>query len=648
MTNSRRRLLTLLTPVAAFLAACGGGGGASDAGSGSPGTAVPAASAEVSATPASLTALGLASVELAQTHVLPPQGKQWTLGNASESLHFVGQRAAFALIQMTQADAIDPALEGHLNGRSLGTVPLSLPSALPATEGGGPAYAADRYSATVPSGWMQPGLRLRLVARNYAPSDFKDVQVGADMTVTLKVLPMYLYGADDALQPFAKVKAPDSATVSEMFAKWPVAQLEVQTHPAQRLDWPYLVIGPSGKQPAYVAHNTDEEVQDSPRASVGPALGILSGLRSANGEGSLNVQYYGAMILRDAAGVYKSSNGGRGSVGGDTGVGDITYAGIFIHEQGHAMGLPHAGEAYDVGQYPYRWGSLEGSAWGFDASHNEFLAPFMPVTSAGYANCASATFATHPRTLDTSGRCVKQDPMQSGSGDQDPHYKFATFSDFSTGVMQRHFEGLATAGSGGSNTYQGGYIVEDAAFASGYKRWDRTSLNWVEFTPTTTSNAQGGYLQGFPIQKGVPVYAIALTISKAGTAGATQIYPAISYTGNLLKQVDPTDAVQRAEIDPTAKGAAKWYCVNSGCDYTLRVTYANGTVRHVLLQGGFRTFNAPGGAFSTSVTDPVHSASFKRWVVNVPNDALLSKIELLDTSTAWTGWNTNAAVLASR
>lgn len=158
------------------------------------------------------------------------------------------------------------------------------------------------------------------------------------------------------------------------------------------------------------------------------------------------------------------------------------YRGIFIHEQGHAFGLPHVGEAYDQFRYPYEWGSLQGSAWGYDANLREFLAPFVPASASRYGACTSNTFAGHARAFDSRGRCVKQDPMQSGSGDQGSRYRFATFSDYSTAVMQRWFEGRTTLDGDGTHDYGGGKIVRDRSFTGGYKPWDNIDRAWINVT----------------------------------------------------------------------------------------------------------------------------------------------------------------------
>lgn len=576
--------------------------------------------------------LGFSGLELAQTHVLPPEGKRWTLSAATESLHLVGGRDTLALVRIAQRDAVDPVLEAWADGARLGTVSLDPPELLPPTEAGGATYASDRYSATIPGDWMRPGLQLRIRAGNHAPSSLRDVVVGADMPVTVRILPFYLFGADDGDRSYARTAKPDAATVNEMFEKWPVASLIVDTHLARRVHWPRLVIGPSGNAPARVMEASGD--QQASLQALGVVLGMIDRLMEANGDSPQAVQYYAPLIQQDASGRYASQEIGLGSIAGDTGAGDDSYRGIFIHEQGHAMGLPHVGEAYDRGQYPYPWGSLGGSAWGWDATRRAFLAPFVPVTANRYRACAGDTFVGHARALDAQNRCIKQDPMQNGSGDEAKGHRFATFSDYSVAMMQRHMETT--------------YAVADTAFPSGYKRWSGPDRKWVNVTPKTTNGAQQSFRGGFPVQRNVPVHAVALTISRVGAEGATQIYPPLSFVGNLTRTIDPTDAAQRAVVRPRrapydGNGEGRRYCSNSGCDYTLRVRYTSGDVRNVLLQGAFRNFDYPAGTrhpgapgdFDPDASNPNHADSFQSYVVNVPGDAPIERIELLDTPMAW-------------
>jgi hypothetical protein len=74
----------------------------------------------------------------------------------------------------------------------------------------------------------------------------------------------------------------------------------------------------------------------------------------------------------------------------------------------------------------------------------------------------------------------------------------------------------------------------------------------------------------------------------------------------------------------------------------------DGAVRYVLLQNGFRPFNPPSGAIPASAGNATDANSFRTWVVNVPSESPIAKIELLDTPTAWNGLPASAAVRASR
>lgn len=604
----------------------------------------------VTTQPVVLRTLILSRTELAQTHLLPPDGKRWTSRNGDarlRELHMVAGREALLLTEVTPADLQDFRIEGRVGARLLGDVLLDDNTALPATEAAGVRYSGTVRVARLPEAWLQPGLQLRATALTAQPSAWFDVNVGADNDFTVRILPFYLFGADESDVSLVEAGTPPADAIEEMYAKWPVAKLDVAPHPAGKVAWDRLVISPRADgngvaRSAYIADDADD-YQDG-FAGLSTLHRVVRALMAANGEDVLPVQYYAPLVALDASGEAVSAGGGIG--GGSVGTGDTSYRGIFIHEQGHAFGLPHAGSSFDNGDYPYQWGSLEGSAWGYDGGRDEFLPPQIPATASTYNGCHEDSFAGHPRAVDDSGQCIKQDPMQSGSGDQDSGYRYATFADYSTAVMQSWFEGTTTLAGDGSHEYSG-RLVRDAGFASGYRRWDGIDKTWVNADRSTTSYGLYGFDAGTPIQNNVPVYSIVVTMSYAGTSGATQIYPPIRYTGNLLRQIDPTNADDRASID-VSTGAYDWFCEYNGCDYTVRVRYSNGTVRHVLLQDCFRNWFGADEAIPASASDPVDGDSFRLWAVNVPADANLAGIDLLSTPRAWEGMPLLPTVLATR
>ena len=618
----------LIAALTLQLAGCGGGSSSSGSG-----------------TPASTT-VTVSNLSFAQSHVLPAQGLSWTLTNASGTLHLVGGRPALVLVQISQGDVKNPVLDAWQGSVLLGSQALSARALLPPTEAGEAAYASDRWSAQLPGSWLQPGVSFTVRADNYGSSSAQPALVGADSDINLYLLPFYLFGANDSnTQPLSVAGLPNASTQLEIAAKWPVAALHAQNHAIGRISWPTLVIPPradSGgtSQPAYAISSMDQ--QKDGFAVLSATLSLLQKFRAANGDSATNNQYYAPILGIDTgSGTYHDPGGGLGSVGGGAATGDYRYAGIFIHELGHGFGLEHAGDAYNAGKYPYAAGSLSGSVWGYDPNHHEFLNTIVPSSAPSYAGCKSS------HQLDPQGRCYKQDPMQGGSGDQAPGYKFALFADYSTGKMQQWLEGTTTTDSSGKHIYSGGVIYEDANSSTGYSRWDGIDLKRVEVDSSTASGGLYGINQNLPIQRNVPVYAIAISYSKAGTAGASQIYPPLAYTGRLIRQFDPGSAqdLQDFTIDT---GKYYWYCKGSGCDYTVRVTYADNSQVLRVLKDGFRSWFAPTAPLPATASDPLNSDSFKTWVINVPGGKAISKIELLDTPMAWQGLSASPTVLLSR
>jgi len=607
-----------------------------------------AASNEAQATPQSqapTTALEIASLEFAQAHVLPAQGLNWTLPAASdESYHAIGGRAALAVVKLSAGNASNARLEGFANGAPLGALTLAPPSALPPTEDAGQAYATDAYSVEIPAAWMASGLQLRVVADNYLAGALHTPVIGADSEALVRILPFYLFGATpDNSMPLSRTALPPKDAADEIHAKWPVARLVMQSHPAQAVVWPALAVPPTHGNPAFMARAKDDKLDGF--LAMAAIVNLISLMLDANGDDAGQVQGYVPLIMFDANGKLVGSGGGLG--GFSVGVGNADYGGIFIHEQGHAMGAPHQGSAYQEGKYPYPAGSLAGSAWGYDQVNRRFQGPFVPSSASRYKNCRGDTFADLPRQLDAQGRCVRQDPMQSGAGDEAKGYRYATFSDYTAARFQRYYEGRTTVAGNGTRENEDGAVVFDPTYPGGYRLWDTLDRRWTAYTPFTPSSGLYGINRDLPERRDVPVHAIALSHSYAGTAEVSQFYPPLSFIGNLIGQIDPTDPVQRESI-ALGKGKYRWYCERFGCDYTLRVTYADGSQRHVALRNGFRGWFGADAAVPDSAKDPLNSDSLRRWVVHVPGDKPLRKLELLDTPMVWQGYPANPKVLFSR
>lgn len=606
----------------------------------------------------------ISKLELAQTHVIPAEGKSWSGDKfKNDNLHLVGNRDALVLVDISSPNGrtVDAFVEAYVSGQKLGEVALSTPDTLPKTEANGPAYSTTAYWANLDKSWIKVGLELRVRANEGQFSESKAVKVGAPSEFIMYTLPFYLFGLDETDIPLSQTAAPDKATQDEYFAKHPFATLNMVNHPAGKIVWPYIIVGPRGGR---VAQKVEyKEQQGDGYAVMSATLNTLGAIRSANGDSLLNNQYYAPLLMANQAGNYSSPGGGLG--GGHIGTGDYSYTGIFIHEAGHAFGMPHANDGYNDGEYPYIGGSVKGSSWGFDQTRNEFLGTFVPTTASTFARCATGGFPMG-RQFDEQNRCVKQDPMQSGSGDQAAGYKYTMFSDFNASVVQQYLEGTATE-SNGKRSYDGGRIFPDNTSATGYSRWDSLDNKFVPFSTTTTSGGLWGLDQELPTTRGVSVHTLIVTISldsiqdtfteKAGETHLTyqdtinynntltQIYPPLSYTGNLRRTIDPTDAAQRASIVPNTS-ENYWYCRNSGCDYTLRVTFSDDTQQHVLLHGGFRGWFS--NDIETTSGDPTNSDSYRVFGMNIPGNKAIKKLELLETPEVWKGFPQSPKVIATR
>lgn len=587
-------------------------------------------------------------LELAQTHIIQPQGTTWEGEKLADyELHLVGNRAALILVEVANDRLVGAFIEAHVNGEKLGEVALNTPDTLPPTEAGGPPYSKVAYWANLDKAWIQPGLELVVRANEDQTSQPQVVKVGAPTKFTMYALPFYLFGLDEGDIPFDQVAAPDEATKSEYFARHPVAELKMVNHPATKVEWPYIIVGPRQGRPAQKVEY--KEQQGDGYAVMSAVLDTLGAIRRANGDGPTGNQYYAPLLMAKQDGSYGSPGGGLG--GGSLGTGDHSYTGIFIHEAGHAFGMPHANDGYNSGTYPYVGGSLTGSSWGYDEARGQFMPTFVPSSSSRYSGCAAHTFAGNPRQLDAEGRCIRQDPMQSGGGDKAAGDRYSIFSDFNASVVQRDLEKK---------------IIKDDASATGYSRWNATQDAFEPIDLSTESHGLYGLDKGLPTGHDVPVYTLIVTASIDSiedsvvetegetrltyhdaityTPDLTQIYPPLDYTGNLRRLIDPTDVLQRASIDPK-KGQYGWYCRYSGCDYTLKVTFADNGTQHIALHGGFKAWFSDD--IHADAADPTKGKSFRTWGVNVPAEKTIAKVELLETPEVYNGFPETPKVIAA-
>ncbi|GAM27447.1 hypothetical protein SAMD00019534_106230 [Acytostelium subglobosum LB1] len=590
------------------------------------------------------------TLRFAQTHVIPAQGLNWkTRNNQTTELHLVGERDTLVLVEFE--DVIEPTYRPRLqvwlptaNNQSIvelaTTIDMNLPIELPPTESNGTMYGANNtYSVRLPAKYVLPRMQVTFKNNHHNSTEPVAPIVGFSSSAFLYVLPFYLFGADDNNSvPFDRVKVERPAVVPFIYQQWPVSKLSVVNHGLGKMVFKTLVQHETGYD-ARVLEDKDEIVLHDGFKLMGIVLNIISGIFAANGDAGQNKLIWSPLMALNNQSKFSDAGGGLG--GGKRGTGSVSD-GVMIHEIGHAQGLPHAGEWYDNGGYPYVNGSLIGSAWGFNMDTNEFLTNLIPTNSSGYKNCNTSKVMLN-------NKCVKQDPMQSGSGTQAKGYPYAMFADFNVGKIQNFFEGDTVVTKDGAHSISA--LKTFVPETKSYIQWDSIDLKNVPFNITNSTNGMNGMDAGMPVIYDVPVYTVFIQYINAPTSACKDcsiIYPLVKWTGNLLRHIDPTDPAQIAQI-PIDKGPLAWYCQGSGCDFTLRVTYTDNSKYVKLLQEGVRKYYDGDGPVNPACLDPKDSASTFLFVENIPANKDARLVELL-----WTpyGYNTttqaNAKVLVSK
>lgn len=571
---------------------------------------------------------GTAALLFAQSHVLPAEGLAWNLADTGQTrLRLVSGKPALALARIPTNGVSSASLEVRQAGSVVDTIPLRPPAQLPGSDTG-EAYPGDLWSARLPASLIVPGTDFRVVAPSQTNIVTATPDIGNDSSLGITILPFYLFGATpEQTQSIEDVTTIPESRRDEIWAKWPIAELDVKPHPGEVFSSGSLVIAPRNGDGAYVIESMGQ--QRDGFAAMSAVLMLLDNIRAANGEAGLALLYYAPIIGLGDDGQYFHPGGGLASLTRDVSVGDSEWSGIFYHELGHNFQLAHAADAFDAGNFPYQNGSLEGSAWGYDLSRNQFLSIFIPSSANGFTNCSQN------RITSSDGRCIKQDPMQGGHGDQASGYAFTMMADANAALIQRWLEG----GAGRA----GRVFMEDDGT---YTRWNEASGGRLVFTPSTSEGGRNGFLDGYPQNRDVDVFTIAFTISNTSALGATHIYPPLAYRGNLLRLFDPTNAADRGLIAPTT-GTYNDYCLDRGCDYTIRVTYSDGTVLHRIVQGGFRQIGDPQGQVDEFTRDPLDPSSFGTFAMNVPGGKPISHVDLLYTPMAWNGLPADPTILAT-
>ncbi|MQR02145.1 M66 family metalloprotease [Glaciimonas soli] len=614
---SGRYQFAAATTLSLLLSACGGGGGSDGAKnsgtSSAPNSGAPSASTTTPVTPPATSTttptptptppvssgtFSLNSIELAQTHVIPPTGRTMnTADGKSRTLNLLANRAALLMVEPTTAGG---NIQVQVANSNLGSLTLNTPDKLPATDNGMPSYSSSKYSVLLPKEWIQTGTILKITRGGEIATVPLTVTAGVNLKV--RTVPIFFFGATRAMAiaNHQQLEMAGTSMALDYGQQIPAATVDGQNLGDQTFS--DFVMPPTGTAPAQ-AYSSFATLVSASAANgyvlMGQMLGVLPELRSvtANNDGNLNVAYWAPMVLENPlTGKLTGMGGGLTSVGAGNADGDSdNYGGIFVHEMGHGYGMSHAGDMYNSGTFPYPGGSLSGSSWGYDAIRNQLLSPVLPALPCKKTG----------RQLDPSGRCYRQDPMQGGNGDQTAGYRWTMFADYSIALMQGWMNGRVVYNPNAING------------APRFTKWSASQNAYIDVSSTMSQLQQD-------MQGDQQVVTVLGNISKTdGTMNRLAVSTAGQ--GNLPHTFDPTT---QSDWDQMKSKYAN-YCQSIGCDYTLRATFADGSTQNVLLPKGYHQNNS--NTINPNAVNPLNSASFVRFAVNFSAAKSLTRLDVYVT-----------------
>lgn len=546
------------------------------------------------------------AIYLAQTHVVKPDylipltEQEVIDGKSPEPLKLISDRDVLVLAHVVSPDNDPlPSVSAFitLNNQSV-TIPFNpptgitnLPTSIPDGFGVVQHSFDDRFYANIPKEWVKPGMNLSITASNDV-KNYPSIVVGASNKFKMNVFEIHAFalGGNDY----------DPNYIDEFASKIPTAGIIYNRVP--NILFPEVTIPPTGSIKAIRASSNDNYKTFSGGVGISSENSTStewkSALRTANGFRYAEIAYVSVAYNFDGIAVNKGVGGGFHSVQ------RRGHEGIFVHEGGHAIGLPHWGEQVKehvpppggivtFDRYPYK-GTMfgidssptynlvhVGPVWAFDPPTNTFIPPTIQ------SNNVSGNV--------TNVGKYKKDPMQGGgTGEQEPGFIYGHFSDYSVNRMRGVME-------------------------NGLYKWDDTAGEYRQWSNSTNSYSIPIVNNGvnYPTQRDIQVIAVMAGKSSV-TPQADIVYPPIGpFDGNLIRIFDPQVALDRTD-------AATIFCPSFGCDYTLKV-----------VQGGLTKYMMLPMGFDPAIVDETNSATFSTKAVNLPASAgTITSIQLLNTPNA--------------
>ena len=492
--------------------------------------------------------------------------------------HFlIGHRPALFQLHVTGSGiSPDVKVEGFIDGVSLGEKCLNGPEYLNQDTNTDIPNFDDYFSVTLPKSWMRENLNLKVsIGSNVTNISSAELKIGpyTEMNLIQFDLDVLDYNTED---PYFTII---DNFIEEIASAFPASVIRFGKFP-ETIRFPEIIASNGTEQLVRLTQISDKIpngiTSDGSINSI--ALQFLKSIQQSTGD-YLSTFYFGNTL-----------NLAPGGWGGNKNMVSMDYDDVFVHELGHTFGLPHWGNSYKKENpsewdfsYPYGGdpanyngtngnGGGRGESWNFIQHTYEFIDPTCKYDGRGVSGTETSD------AMQRNNFCLEQRTNEPGPWDG--------FGDFSALAMHRFLIGYSEVYTGKVN-YRNNQ--EDFQFRKigGYPTVSLQDGKRVHYRDPIQQQS----LSILPTEERYPwpgeekieqdVYLIYGTAHE-NQSQANIVYEPIKYQGTLPPLLDPTDPATFDRLKSSENHWAYRIRLGSPRDITLKVTYKDGEVLHLI------------------------------------------------------------------